>query len=178
MKEKVYKLLPHSFQNLLISLFNKRAYKIRYGGKYRSYREEKKKNRSLSYNELLKLQKERYQSFIRFSIENSEYYKNTLKNISSIDDIKNIQSLPIVNKEVLRTHITSIVVKTDEKLEVSKTGGTTGKSLEVKYFFRNTQERFAFLDDFRSRFGYELGKKTDRKSTRLNSSHVRISYAV
>ena len=160
MKEKIYKLLPHFLQNLLISIFNKRAYKIRYGGKYRMYRDEKKKNRSLSYNELLKLQKERYQSFIRFSIENSEYYKNTLKNISSIDDIKNIQSLPIVNKEVLRTHITSIVVKTDEKLEVSKTGGTTGKSLEVKYFFRNTQERFAFLDDFRSRFGYELGKKT------------------
>lgn len=160
MKALIYKLLPQSFQNLLISIYNKRAYNIRYGGKYRSYRDEKKKNRSLSYDELLSLQKSRYKSFIRFAIENSEYYNNTLKNISNVDDIENIHSLPIVNKEVLRTHIDSIVVKTDEKLEVSKTGGTTGKSLEVKYFFRNTQERFAFLDDFRSRFGYELGKKT------------------
>lgn len=160
MKALIYKLLPHSFQNLLISIFNKRAYQIRYGGKYREYREEKKGNRNLTYNELLTLQKRRYQSFISFVIENSEYYNNTLKNISNVDDIENIHSLPIVNKEVLRTHIDSIVVKTNEKLEVSKTGGTTGKSLEVKYFFRNTQERFAFLDDFRSRFGYELGKKT------------------
>src|SRR5690606_25700466 len=68
--------------------------------------------------------------------------------------------LPIVNKETLRQNIDSIVVKTTEKLEKSKTGGTTGKSLEVQNFARNSQERFAFLDDFRSRFGYELGKKT------------------
>src|SRR5690606_24594391 len=68
--------------------------------------------------------------------------------------------LPIVNKETLRQNIDSIVVKTDEKLEISKTGGTTGKSLEVQNFAKNSQERFAFLDDFRSRFGYELGKKT------------------
>ena len=32
--------------------------------------------------------------------------------------------------------------------------------MEVYYTFKNTQERFAMLDDFRSRFGYELGKKT------------------
>src|SRR5690606_888232 len=57
-------------------------------------------------------------------------------------------------------NIEQVVIQTNEKLEKSKTGGTTGKSLEVKNRAINSQERFAMLDDFRSRFGYELGKKT------------------
>src|SRR5690554_6357204 len=160
MKERLYKLLPHKLQNLLIAVYNKMAYKIRYGGDYKFYREEKKKNRSLTRAELIALQKERYQSFIHFAMKHSAYYAKTLKNIEGVADIDNIASLPIVDKEILRTHIDIIVVKSEEKFELHKTGGTTGKSLEVKYFARNTQERFAFLDDFRSRFGYELGKKT------------------
>src|SRR5690554_2612820 len=160
MKERLYKLLPHKLQNLLIAVYNKMAYKIRYGGDYKFYREEKKKNRSLTRAELIALQKERYQSFIHFAMKHSAYYAKTLKNIEGVADIDNIASLPIVDKEILRTHIDIIVVKSEEKFELHKTGGTTGKSLEVKFFARNTQERFAFLDDFRARFGYELGKKT------------------
>lgn len=160
MKERLYKLLPHKLQNLLIAVYNKMAYKIRYGGDYKFYREEKKKNRSLTRAELIALQKERYQSFIHFAMKHSAYYAKTLKNIEGVADIDNIASLPIVDKEILRTHIDIIVVKSEEKFDLQKTGGTTGKSLEVKFFARNTQERFAFLDDFRARFGYKLGKKT------------------
>src|SRR5690606_27763602 len=98
--------------------------------------------------------------FIDFAIENSSYYKETLGGIDGVNQIENISKLPIVNKETLRSNIDKVVVQTTEKLNVSKTGGTTGKSLVVKNFSRNSQERFAFLDDFRSRFGYELGKKT------------------
>lgn len=160
MKDRLFKILPHNLQNALISVYNKRAYQIRYGGAYKHYREEKEKNRNLTRAELLSLQKERYQHFISYAVEHSVYYANTLKHIEGFADINNIASLPIVDKEVLRTHINNIVVKTDEKFDVHKTGGTTGKSLEVKFFARNTQERFAFLDEFRARFGYELGKKT------------------
>lgn len=175
MQDKIFKLLPHFLQNLLIALFNKRAYKIRYGGDYHFYRAEKKKNRSLTLKELKSLQKKRYQSFIRFAMEHSIYYQNSLKAIENVEDIEQIGALPIVNKETLRSYIETIVAQTKEPLEVSKTGGTTGKSLEVKYFARNTQERFAFLDDFRSRFGYELGKKTAWFSGKslLNSKDIR-----
>src|SRR5690606_1003256 len=120
---------------------------------------EKFNNRNLSREELLEYQKERYKRFIDFAIENSSYYKETLGGIDGVNQIENISKLPIVNKETLRSNIDKVVVQTTEKLNVSKTGGTTGKSLVVKNFSRNSQERFAFLDDFRSRFGYELGKK-------------------
>jgi phenylacetate-CoA ligase len=160
MKEKVYQLLPDFLQNFMVYIYNRQAYKRRYGGEYKNFRKEKKENRTLSLEELKKYQKNRYSQFIKFVIQNSEYYKNSIGNIEHVESIDNISSLPIVNKEVLRNNIESITVKTSEKLEKSKTGGTTGKSLEVKFFFRDSQERFAFLDDFRSRFGYELGKKT------------------
>lgn len=160
MKHKIYFFFPHFLQNIMVTLYNLRAYKIRYGGSYKMYREEKKKNRNLTLEVLKKYQAERYKKLIEFAIQNSSYYQKTLVNISSVSDIANINQLPIINKETFRQNIDSIVVKSTEKLEKSKTGGTTGKSLEVQFFARNSQERFAFLDDFRSHFGYELGKKT------------------
>lgn len=160
MKEKLYNIVPNFLQNLMITLYNIKAYKIRYGGSYKMYREEKKRNRNLSLKELEKYQAERYKKLIEFAIQHSAYYQKSLGSITGATDIAHINQLPIVNKETLRQNISSIVVQTTEKLEKSKTGGTTGKSLEVQNFARNSQERFAFLDDFRSRFGYELGKKT------------------
>lgn len=160
MQEKIYNSLPNFFQDFLVYLYNKRAYAIRYGGAYKDYRNEKFNNRNLSREELLDYQKERYKRFIDFAIENSLYYKETLGSIEGANQIEYISNLPILDKETLRSNIDKLVVETTEKLEKSKTGGTTGKSLEVKNFSRNSQERFAFLDDFRSRFGYELGKKT------------------
>lgn len=160
MKEKFYNITPHFIQNSLVTLYNVLAYRTRYGGEYKKFLEEKKQNRTWSYKELEAYQRERYKTFIQFVLEHSEYYKNTIGEIQDVSDIDAIQKLPIVNKEILRTNIDTIVAKTDEQLFTSQTGGTTGKSLEVKNFARNSQERFAFLDDFRSRFGYELGKKT------------------
>lgn len=160
MKEKIYKIAPNFFQNLFVYIYNKKEYKKRYGGDYKKFRLEKEFNRNLSLKELKQYQRERYAKFIKFAIDHSCFYKKTLGNILNVTDINNIKSLPIISKETLRNNINDVVVKTNEKLCKTKTGGTTGKSLEVSNFVRNNQERFAFLDDFRSRFGYELGKKT------------------
>ncbi len=144
----------------MIVIYNYKAYKIRYGGHYKAYRQEKKNNRNLSLSELKTYQAVRFKKLIEFAIQHSAYYKKTLGHIPNASDIKNIKNLPLLDKETLRYNTDTVIVNTAEKLEKSKTGGTTGKSLEVQNFARNSQERFAFLDDFRSRFGYELGKKT------------------
>lgn len=160
MKEKLYKAAPDFLQNLMISMYNKRAYAIRYGGLYQQYRKEKKENRKLSREELKAYQKKRYREFIEFVLAGSPYYQQRFKAIPNVSELDCIQQLPILTKEDLRKNRDEILVRTTEKLIKSSTGGTTGKSLDVYNFARNTQERFAFLDDFRSRFGYELGKKT------------------
>lgn len=160
MKQKLYNLTPNFIQELLISLYNYKAYKVRYGGEYNYFLKQFKLNRNLTREELVTINEKRYKEFILKAINNSYYYKELYKGLENPEDIRNIIKLPIVTKEDLRSNIDKVVIRTDEKLGSSKTGGTTGKSLEVYNRPFNSQERFAMLDDFRGRFGYELGKKT------------------
>ncbi len=160
MRDKIYKLLPNFFQNMLVSIFNIKAYKERNGKAYWRFREDLKKNRNLTLEELKAYQKQRYKSFIETVMQHSNYYKKTLSNIENVSDIENIRSLPIITKEDLRSNMDEVVMKTSQKLLILKTGGTTGKSLKVKYTIENMGERLAMLDDFRSRSDYELGKRT------------------
>jgi len=61
----------------------------------------------------------------------------------------------------LRKNIDDIVtIKHRDKAIVSKTGGTTGKSLKIYFTEEDVQERFAMLDNFRGKHGYKLGKRT------------------
>jgi len=160
MKEKIFFLLPHFFQNLLISTFNILAYKKRYGGKYHYYLSHFKKNRILTKEELVDIQKTRYSEFIQEVVLKSPFYKNEFKEVNNYSSIESIRDLLIVKKEILRRNSKTIHTITEKEGILSKTGGTTGKSLEVIFTHDNMQERFAMLDDFRSRFGYKLGKKT------------------
>ncbi|MFD1771529.1 phenylacetate--CoA ligase family protein [Sphingobacterium suaedae] len=155
MKNWLYKNLPVIFQELLISIFNILAYRKRYGQNYKKYRQVFLRNRTLAFHELLEIQKNRFGSFLAEAIRNSKYYAD-YEEVS----IEDIERLPIIKKEILRNNINQIVTLKKHSAVVSKTGGTTGKSLEVLYTIDNLQERFAQLDDFRNRFGYELGKRT------------------
>lgn len=155
MKEKLYKILPTFFQNIMISIFNIRSYKQRYGGKYNSYLQQFKKNRKLSRADLLQIQKEHFTSFLTSAKKKAFFYKEyPLVTLDQIDQ------LPILKKEDLRSRIDEVYTLSSQEGIVSKTGGTTGKSLKVLFTKDNMQERFAMLDDFRNRQGYKLGKKT------------------
>lgn len=160
MKEEIYKFVPNFFQNILISLFNFMAYRVRYGGKYWEYRKEIKDRSDFTFDELEAYQAQRYKEFINQSILNSKFYSNKFQGIKDVDLLENIKNLPIVTKEDLRKNIQDVYTVSKNKAVVSKTGGTTGKSLEVLFTKDNMQERFAMLDDFRAKFGYSLGKKT------------------
>jgi phenylacetate-CoA ligase len=159
-KQKIYNLAPNFFQNLLITIYNYKAYKVRYGDKYNYFFDIFKQNQKLTRDELFDINKKRYKEFILHTIYNSTYYRELYINIKNPEDIRNINKLPILNKEDLRSNIKEIKINSNEKLLINKTGGTTGKSLEVYTRPINQQERFAMLDNFRSRFGYKLGKKT------------------
>ena len=160
MKEKIYNMLPNSFQNILISIFNMLAYKKRYGGNYKNYLALFKQHRNLSLIDLKTIQQKEFNKLVSYTINNSPFYTKLYSNIHNATDLNNIQALPIVNKEMFRQDISQVYTVGKKVGMVSKTGGTTGKSLEVLFTPDNMQERFAMLDDFRSRFGYQLGKRT------------------
>ncbi|MES2417268.1 MAG: phenylacetate--CoA ligase family protein [Bacteroidota bacterium] len=156
--EKLYQLLPSFFQNVMITIYNIREYSKRYGGRYLKYRQQYLTNRSLSLSQLEEYQKEKFVQFVQHAIQNSTFYRDSLKGIEI--DFNQLAMFPIIGKELLRQHIKDIYTISKSKAILSKTGGTTGKSLEVYFTHDNMQDRFALLDDFRSRYGYELGKKT------------------
>ncbi|WP_298366212.1 phenylacetate--CoA ligase family protein [uncultured Lutibacter sp.] len=160
MKEKFYIFLPNIFQNILISIFNMLAYRKRYGGCYKNYLELFKQNRNLLFVDLKIIQQKEFRKLVQHAIDKSLFYRKLYANIQNVTDLNNIQSLPIVNKEMFRKNINQVYTVGKKNGILSKTGGTTGKSLEVLFTFENMQERFAMLDDFRLRFGYKLGRKT------------------
>ncbi len=157
---KLYQKSPAFVQNALISIFNILAYKKRYGGKYAYFLKHFNKNKNLTLDELIKIQDNRFVSLIDYVKNKSPFYNEKYSDIPDISKVKDIAKLPIITKEELRRNIDKVYTIKKSKGIVSKTGGTTGKSLEVIFTPQNMQERFAMLDNFRNQFEYKLGKKT------------------
>lgn len=168
--EKFFFYVPHFFQNLLISAFNYLQYKKRYGGNYKKYKIQFHTNKNLSLKQLQHIQKQRYEQFLNNTVQYSTFYKN-IKHIENFNQLEQISKLPILDKETLRVETKSIVTINAKEGIISKTGGTTGKSLTVYFTKDNMQERFAMLDAFRETYGYVLGKKTAWFSGKALLSH-------
>lgn len=162
LKEKLYLCLPHFLQNCLVTLFNVIAYKKRHGGNYKKYKSEYLKSEKLSYDELYDIQEKKLKSFLEHTYNNSTYYNSLWKDY--INDFKSfkindLKKLPIITKEDVKENIDEICTQKKNTI-VSNTGGTTGKSLQVYFSIDNAQERFACLDNFKNRFGWEFGDRT------------------
>lgn len=160
LKEKIYRNAPHIVHNGMITLYNILSYRNRYGGNYKTYLKKYANNANLSLEELKNIQAEKFKAFVKYAKNNSSFYNELYADIDTPEDINNIESLPIVNKEILRSQIQKVYTVDKKEGHLSKTGGTTGKSLEVLFTKEDVQERFALLDHFRGGFGYKLGKKT------------------
>jgi len=157
---RIYKILPNLLQNVAISIYNFLAYRKRYGGNYSKFLKQFTENRSLTKIELEKIQLDKLNKFLNYAIANSSYYKNSLKITNEIVSIIDLNKFPISTKEDIRKNISSIYTIRKKEGIISKTGGTTGKTLEVVFTKKNLQEQFAMLDSFKMEHGYKLGKKT------------------
>lgn len=158
MQEKIYKLLPHFLQNTLVTLFDYLQYRKRHGGHYKEFFHQFTHSKFLSLQELKSIQKEKLVQFLQFAKTNSEYYSKLLADID-VNDIEQYHRIPISTKEDIRSNINRIYTVSTRDAILSKTGGTTGKSLEVRFTPEDMQERFALLDAFRYEWGYQLGQK-------------------
>lgn len=173
---KIIELLPNSLVNLGVSVYNWKEYRKRYGRNYDQYRQLFLKNRYISRENLFEIQSRQFKKLVKYAYENSKFYQTIYKDLDfDFSDMANIKKLPIVSKESLRVNINEVYTIPEKGASLGKTGGTTGKSLVVRYSLENLQERFALLDDFRARFGYKLGKKTAWFSGKkiLNSHDIR-----
>jgi len=160
--EKIYKYLPGFVNNIFITGYNFIAYKKRYSGYYNYYRNIFKNNENLSFQELKDIQFKKLMDLLNYAKKKSKFYRELYKEIdfNNFTSVKDLEKLPVINKEMLRQNIDDIVTIDKSEAVISKTGGTTGKSLVVYNRKEDIQLGFAFLDNFRSKYGYTLGKKT------------------
>ncbi|OKL40520.1 hypothetical protein A3841_16045 [Pontibacter flavimaris] len=160
MQERIYKSLPNVLQNGLVTFFDYIQYKKRHSGVYGQFLAEYKNAKSLNIEELIFLQKECLIEFLNYAKHSSTYYKNLLNDFPFNQDVfQAYKTIPIQSKEDIRENLGRIFTISKKKAILSKTGGTTGKSMEVRFRPDDMQKRFAILDAWRESFGYKLGDK-------------------
>ena len=152
LKEKLFAKAPYLVQNSIVTMFNSYQYRIRHKGSYKKFRAYYAKADTLSGSELTKEVESKKANFFKYVKAHSLWYKDF-----SFDELN---LLPVLEKTDLINHLDSIKTINEKNGIVSLTGGTTGASMKVIYTKSDMQERFAILDHFRSKHGYELGKKT------------------
>lgn len=169
--EKLYDASPIFFQNLMCSGKGYLQNRGRYGKKYWEYREFFKQFDRLPLSEQEKYQIERLQELLHYAVEKSPFYANLYQgiDIDTIQSIADLKNLPIVDKEMLRENIESVMTIPEREAEISHTGGTTGKSLTVRFTRDDQFQRMAMLDHFKSRVGFEHLKM--RRAT-FNGKHI------
>lgn len=169
--EKVYDKSPIFIQNIMTSVAGYKKSKTRYGKTYYEYREFLKEFDKYSLEEKKEYQREKLVEFVKYAYENSSFYRELYKDIdiNSINDISDLEKLPIVDKEMIRENIKEISTVPPRNAVEVHTGGTTGKSLVVRFTKEDLMKRMAMLDHFKSRVGFEhLGM---RRAT-FNGQHI------
>ncbi len=158
--ESLYKALPHFLQNLIVTIFSFSQNRKRHGKNYYQYLSYLKQIEYASFGELEKIQNEKLVEYLKFCKKYSPFFREQLKDIDVSKGIQVLQDIPVCSKEEFRVNIPNIITGDKNKMISSKTGGTTGNSMQVYFRIDDTQERFALLDHFRGRFGYKFGMKT------------------
>ena len=169
--ERVYDISPIFFQNIMVSVSGYQRNLTRYGKIYYEYRKFLADFDTWSIERKLEYQRSEFIKFIRYAVNNSEFYKNLYKgiDIDSIKSVEDLKKLPIVDKEMIRKNIDKVVTISHRKAVKGHTGGTTGKSLIVLFTPEDMMKRMAFLDHFKSRVGFEHRKM---KRATFNGQHI------
>ena len=169
--EIIYDHSPILFQNIMCSVSGKIKYNNRYKGEYLEMRKFCKEYDSWDIENQLQYQNKQLKDFILFAFNNSEFYHELYKDadLSKINSVEDLHFLPIVDKEMLRSNIDNVYTIKKKDAIIGNTGGTTGKSLTVRFTREDSNIRMAVLDHFKSRMGFENLKM---KRATFNGKHI------
>ncbi|MBB1406076.1 phenylacetate--CoA ligase family protein [Pseudoalteromonas sp. SG44-5] len=148
----IVKYTPVLFQNILISLYNTKQYRLRHGGVYQNYIRYYEGCSKYNEKEAIKEANRREKEFLDYATTYSDWFKD-------YHDYKCLQDFPVLEKSDLIKHLDKIATVNAKDGVASYTGGTTGASMKVLKLREDIQERHALLDFFRASHGYKLGEK-------------------
>lgn len=174
-KEQVYLYSPVFLQNLLTTLYGYQLQRDRYGPAYQQRFQELMDKRAETID-VAADQLKRLNEFLLFCQHHSPYYEALFAKLNlqlPFEKLTDLKQIPPLEKETLRQHIGS--VRTDLPAPIiGKTGGTTGKSIQVHYTKADMQIRMAHLDYFKATHGVEKGmRRISFTAQALVSEHQR-----
>jgi len=159
LKEEIYYNSPIFIQNILTSMYGKKLMQERYGSGYeKKLQELRVKDRSVDYRIE---QLERLNAFLLFIQEHTPYYRKLFREHDirlPFTSLEQLQTIPILEKETLRQQNESFMSEVDAPVR-GRTGGTSGKSLQVAFMREDVQERMAHLDYFKELHGFHSGMR-------------------
>ena len=169
--ERIYDHAPIWMQNLMCSVSGWRNYRSRYGGAYWKARSFCEEFDAWPLERQLEYQSGAMRELIRFAAAHSEFYRELYKDVDldAVQTPEDLKRLPIVDKETLRANIDRVFTVPAAGAVISNTGGTTGKSLTIRFTREDMQIRMAVLDHFKARVGFENLKM--RRAT-FNGKHI------
>ncbi|CAN5848029.1 phenylacetate--CoA ligase family protein [soil metagenome] len=159
--EKVYRKMPVPLQSVMITVRGAQLVRQRYGRAYRQHKAALPALLTQPYERLRDYQLRELRELIGYAKARSPYYARTLRDIDpdSIRSVEDLERLPVLEKEELRAHCEEIYTVPGREAIEAHTGGTTGKSLIVRYTRRDFQHRMAELDFFRETHGARHGMR-------------------
>ena len=170
-KEKIYSNSPIWLQNVLITAYGKKLAQRRYTGIYHQELERLKTRDISNMAKQREIQNQLFLDFLKYAMKHSPFYKEFYKDVdlSRVKSIDDIHLLPILDKEILRNNMEKVYTTEKVPYSYSMTGGTTGKSLVVKMTREDGQKRMAYLDWFKSMYGFTMTKD---KHARFNGKDI------
>lgn len=168
--EKIYDISPVFFQNLMVTISGYERNLGRYGKEYHKHKHFLQEFDTWSIEEKKSYQREELIKIVAYAKKHSKFYNNLYRDISLDESFgyKDFESLPIIDKESVRDSIEDIFTITKDFVE-GHTGGTTGKSLVVRFTKKDMNRRMAMLDHFKERGGFI--NRRDRRAT-FNGKHI------
>jgi phenylacetate-CoA ligase len=160
LKQSIYFHSPIFIQNILTTIYGRVLYQERYGSVYQKRFQELKEKEQFRIN-AEKEQLNRLNHFLAFCYDYSTYYKELFDEAQislPFYQLEELKQIPILSKELLRTRNADIHAKVRAPI-LGKTGGTTGKSIQVHYTKDDMQIRMAHLDYFKWTHGIERGMR-------------------
>jgi len=153
--QRIYWRLPYFAKCWIASHSARKSGRFRYGPQYELFVKEISERDSWSAEQFAEYQQRELQKIVGIAAANTPYYRKLFsqhgiaaEDIRGLDDL---QKLPILEKETVRTHSESMVDETRDRgeLTIISTSGTTGTPLGIYRSAREESMAFA-LGDARS----------------------------
>lgn len=117
-------------------------------------------------------------SLFRYAYTNSEFYRDFYKEHGiGIDDIKSIndiEKLPIITKDIVRSNIDKICIGNKRYMQKVSTSGTTGNALPLYQSYESVLIEQAYVNKYRKMCGFNIGERLASLRGHLDSKTFKV----